>query len=40
VVIVSDFDRKPFEDAMAAIYADARRDPVLNQLVERIRQVQ
>ena len=40
VGIVSDFDRRPFEDAMADIHADARRDPVLNQLVERIRQVQ
>lgn len=38
--IVSNFDRKPFEDAMADIYADAKRDPVLNQLIERIRQVQ
>jgi tripartite ATP-independent transporter DctP family solute receptor len=39
-VIVSDFDRKPFERAMSAIHAQAVTDPELRQLVERIRQVQ
>jgi tripartite ATP-independent transporter DctP family solute receptor len=39
-VVVADFDRKPFEKAMSAIYADAVTDPDLRQLVERIRQVQ
>jgi tripartite ATP-independent transporter DctP family solute receptor len=39
-VIVSDFDRKPFEQAMSAIHAQAVTDPELRQLVERIRQVQ
>jgi tripartite ATP-independent transporter DctP family solute receptor len=39
-VIVTQFDRKPFEDAMAGIYAKATSDPALRALVERIRQVQ
>jgi TRAP-type C4-dicarboxylate transport system substrate-binding protein len=38
--IVADFDRKPFENAMTAIYANAVTDPELRQLIERIRQVQ
>ena len=38
--IVADFDRKPFENAMTAIYAKAVTDPDLRQLIERIRQVQ
>ena len=39
VTIVSDFDRKPFEAAMANIYAKARRDPAAAALIERIRKV-
>ena len=39
VTIVSDFDRKPFEAAMAGIYAKARRDPAAAALIERIRKV-
>jgi tripartite ATP-independent transporter DctP family solute receptor len=39
VTIVSDFDRKPFEAAMADIYAKARRDPATAALIERIRKV-
>jgi tripartite ATP-independent transporter DctP family solute receptor len=39
-MIIANFDRKPFEDAMATIYAKAVTDPDLRQLVERIRQVQ
>jgi tripartite ATP-independent transporter DctP family solute receptor len=39
-VVVADFDRKPFEKAMSAIYADAVTDQDLRQLVERIRRVQ
>ena len=39
VTIVTDFDRKPFEAAMAPIYAKARRDPAAAQLIERIRMV-
>ena len=40
VTIVTDFDRKPFEAAMAAIYAKAQRDPAAAELIERIRKVE
>src|SRR5712672_4487446 len=40
VTVVTDFDRKPFEAAMAAIYAKALRDPASAELIERIRQVE
>jgi tripartite ATP-independent transporter DctP family solute receptor len=40
VIIVTDIDRKPFEAAMAGIYAKARRDPAAAQLIERIRKVE
>jgi tripartite ATP-independent transporter DctP family solute receptor len=40
VTIVTDFDRKPFEDAMAPIYVKVRRDPVATELIERIRKVE
>src|SRR6476620_1422388 len=40
VTIVTDFDRKPFEAAMAAIYAKAQRDPAAAELIRRIRQVE
>ena len=40
VTIVTDFDRKPFEAAMAGIYAKAQRDPAIAQLIERIRKVE
>jgi tripartite ATP-independent transporter DctP family solute receptor len=39
VTIVSDFDRKPFEAAMANIYTKVRRDPAAAALIERIRKV-
>jgi tripartite ATP-independent transporter DctP family solute receptor len=39
-VIVSEFDKKPFVDAMAGIYAKAMDDPKLRGLIDRIRQVQ
>jgi tripartite ATP-independent transporter DctP family solute receptor len=39
VTIVTDFDRKPFEAAMAPLYAKAQRDPAAAQLIERIRKV-
>jgi tripartite ATP-independent transporter DctP family solute receptor len=39
VKIVTDFDRKPFEAAMAGIYAKAQQDPAIAQLIERIRGV-
>src|SRR5712672_63944 len=38
--IVADFDRKPFDDAMAGVYAKAQRDPAAAKLVERIRKVE
>jgi tripartite ATP-independent transporter DctP family solute receptor len=38
--IISEFDRRPFEQAMNTIYAKTVTDPGLRQLVERIRQVQ
>jgi tripartite ATP-independent transporter DctP family solute receptor len=40
VMIVKDFDRKPFEDAMAAVYEKARRDPAAAELIDRIRKVE
>jgi tripartite ATP-independent transporter DctP family solute receptor len=40
VRIVTDFDRAPFEAAMAGLYAKAQRDPAVGQLIERIRKVQ
>ncbi len=40
VIIVRDIDRKPFEDAMAAIYARVQRDPASAALIERIRKVE
>lgn len=39
IQIVKDFDRAPFEAAMADIYARAAAEPDLNRLLERIRQV-
>ncbi len=38
--VVVDFDRKPFEAAMAGIYAKWSADPALNQLIKRIQQVE
>jgi TRAP-type C4-dicarboxylate transport system substrate-binding protein len=38
--IIADFDRKPFEHAMSAIYEKTVSDPGLRQLIERIRKVQ
>jgi len=40
VKIVTDFDRQPFEAAMAGIYAKAQRDPAVAALIERIRKVE
>ena len=40
VTIVTDFDRKPFEAAMAGIYSKAQRDPAAAELIERIRKVE
>lgn len=38
--VVTDLDRKPFEAAMAGIYAKAQRDPAVAQPIERIRKVE
>jgi TRAP-type C4-dicarboxylate transport system substrate-binding protein len=40
VKIVTEIDRKPFEAAMAGIYARVQRDPAMAQLIERIRKVE
>ena len=40
VKIVTDIDRKPFEAAMAGIYAKAESDPAISALIERIRKVE
>jgi tripartite ATP-independent transporter DctP family solute receptor len=40
VTVLKDFDRKPFEAAMATIYEKAQRDPATAQLIERIRKVE
>lgn len=40
VTIVTDFERKPFEAAMAGIYASMQRDPAAAGLIERIRKVE
>jgi TRAP-type C4-dicarboxylate transport system substrate-binding protein len=39
-VVITDFDRKPFMDAMSEIYDKSLSDPKLKQLVDRIRQVE
>ncbi|WP_051382420.1 TRAP transporter substrate-binding protein [Bradyrhizobium sp. Tv2a-2] len=40
VTVIRDFDRKPFEAAMAPIYQKARRDPAAAALIDRIRKVE
>ena len=40
VKIIADIDRRPFEAAMAGIYAKAERDPAISALIERIRNVE
>src|ERR1700722_13915373 len=40
VTLVTDFDRRPFEEAMVAIYQKAQRDPAVAELIERIRKVE
>ena len=40
ITVARDIDRKPFEEAMAAIYAKAGRDPAAATLIERIRKVE
>jgi tripartite ATP-independent transporter DctP family solute receptor len=38
VMVITNFDRKPFESAMTNVYADTARDAALSRLIERIRQ--
>jgi tripartite ATP-independent transporter DctP family solute receptor len=38
-IIITDFDRKPFEKAMSVIYDEAATDAEMQQLINRIRQV-
>jgi tripartite ATP-independent transporter DctP family solute receptor len=40
ITVIKQIDRKPFEDAMAAIYAKAAQDPAAATLIERIRKVE
>jgi len=40
VKIVTDIDRKPFEAAMAGLYARAKADSAMAKLIERIRKVE
>jgi TRAP-type C4-dicarboxylate transport system substrate-binding protein len=40
VTIMTNFDRKPFEAAMAGIYARAHRDPAAAEPIQRIRKVE
>jgi TRAP-type C4-dicarboxylate transport system substrate-binding protein len=40
IMIIKDFDRKSFEDAMANIYKDAAADPVTAQYIDRIKKLQ
>lgn len=40
ITVARDIDRKPFEDAMAPIYAKVARDPAAAALIERIRKVE
>lgn len=40
IMVVSGFDRKPFEAAMAPVYMKSARDPVMAKMIERIRQIQ
>jgi tripartite ATP-independent transporter DctP family solute receptor len=40
VTVIADFDRKPFEAAMAPIYEKAKRDPAAAALIDRIRKTE
>jgi tripartite ATP-independent transporter DctP family solute receptor len=40
IMVVSGIDRKPFEAAMAGLYAKAKLDPAMARMIERIRQIQ
>lgn len=38
--IITDVDRRPFQEATTPLYAEVRKDPVLSRLVERIREAE
>jgi tripartite ATP-independent transporter DctP family solute receptor len=40
IVVIKDFDRKPFENAMGGIYKEAAGDPAIAQYVDRIKKMQ
>lgn len=40
IAVTRDIDRKPFEDAMAPIYAKAAQDPATAALIDRIRKME
>jgi tripartite ATP-independent transporter DctP family solute receptor len=40
IMIIKDFDRKSFEDAMGAIYKEAANDPAIARYVDRIKKMQ
>jgi TRAP-type C4-dicarboxylate transport system substrate-binding protein len=40
VTVIRDFDRKPFEAAMAPLYEKAQRDPATAALIDRIRKAE
>ena len=40
IMIIKDFDRKSFEDAMGTIYKETANDPVTAQYVDRIKKMQ
>jgi TRAP-type C4-dicarboxylate transport system substrate-binding protein len=40
IMIIKDFDRKSFEDAMGAIYKEAANDPATARYVDRIKKMQ
>jgi hypothetical protein len=40
IVVIKDFDRKSFEDAMGVIYKEAAGDPLTAQYVDRIKKMQ
>ena len=40
IVVIKDFDRKSFEDAMGVIYKEAASDPLTAQYVDRIKKMQ
>jgi TRAP-type C4-dicarboxylate transport system substrate-binding protein len=40
VTVIKDFDRRPFQAAIAPIYEKAKRDPATAALIDRIRKTE